>query len=30
MKGTTGGGIDESVKKSTDITIKPESLKDER
>ena len=29
-KGTTGGGVDESIKKSTDITIKPENLKDEK
>ncbi len=27
IKGTTGGGVDESIKKSTDITIKPENLK---
>ena len=30
IKGTTGGGVDESIKKSTDITIKPENLKDEK
>ncbi len=29
-KGTTGGGVDENIKKSTDITIKPENLKDEK
>ena len=30
IKGTTGGGVDESIKKSTDITIQPESLKEEK
>ena len=30
IKGTTGGGIDESIKKSTDITIQPENLKDKK
>ena len=29
-KGTTAGGVDESVKKSIDITIQPEKLKDEK
>ena len=30
IKGTTGGGVDENIKKSTDITIQPESLKEEK
>ncbi len=30
IKGTTGGGVDENIKKSTDITIQPENLKDEK
>ena len=30
VKGATAGGIDESVKKSTDITIKPEDLKKQK
>ena len=30
IKGTTGGGVDESIKKSTDITIQPENLKDKK
>ena len=30
IKGTTGGGIDESIKKSTDMTIHPEYLKEKK
>ena len=30
IKGTTGGGVDESIKKSTDMTIHPEDLKDKK
>ena len=28
IKGATAGGVDESIKKSTDITVQPEKLKD--
>ena len=30
IKGTTGGGVDESIKKSTDMTIHPEYLKEKK
>ena len=30
IKGTTAGGVDENVKKSTDITIRPEKLKEKK